>query len=131
LLHLTIERMTSKILYWIPRVLSIVSIFFMMMFSFDVFDGNEPFSAQILGFLIHNIPVLILIAILILSWRREVIGGTLFILASIIGTCFFHSFSGNPGSLIVIAPFFLTGILFILHQLLFPFEKRNRHIQKD
>ena len=97
----------------------------MMMFSFDVFGGNEPFGAQLLGFLIHNIPVLILIAILVLSWMREVIGGTLFILASITGTWFFHSFSGNPGSIIVITPFFLTGILFILHQLLFPHVKKE------
>jgi prepilin signal peptidase PulO-like enzyme (type II secretory pathway) len=107
--------MASKILYWIPRILTILSILFMTMFSFDVFGGNESFGMKMLGFLIHNIPVLILIAILIIAWKWEAAGGALFILASITGTLFFHSFSGNPGSLIVISPFLLTGILFILH----------------
>ena len=120
--------MTSKILYWIPRLLAIISILFMTMFSFDVFGGNEPFGAQILGFLIHNIPVLILIAILIFAWMREVIGGVLFILASIIGTWFYHSFTGNPGSLIVIAPFLLIGILFILHAVFFGVSPVKKNI---
>lgn len=111
--------MASKILYWIPRILTILSILFMTMFSFDVFGGNESFGMKMLGFLIHNIPVLILIAILIIAWKWEVAGGALFILASITGTLFFHSFSGNPGSLIVISPFLLTGILFILHYVIY------------
>jgi len=111
--------MRAKLLFWIPRVLTIISIIFMMMFSLDVFNGNEPFSRKILGFLMHNIPVLILTSVLIVAWKWEVVGGILFILASIAGTLYYHSFSGNPGSLIVIGPFLLTGILFILHNLLY------------
>ena len=111
--------MKSKILYWIPRILTILSILFMTMFSLDAFGGNESFGAKMLGFLIHNIPVLILIAILIIAWKWEVEGGALFIIASIVGFIYFHSFSGNPGSLIVIAPFLIVGILFILHYVLY------------
>jgi hypothetical protein len=111
--------MKSTILFWIPRILTILSILFMAMFSLDSFGGNETFGAKMLGFLIHNIPVLILIAILIIAWKREVAGGILFILASIVGFIYFHSFSGNPGSLVVIAPFFIVGILFILHSVLY------------
>jgi hypothetical protein len=36
---------------------------------------------------------------------------------------FFHSFRGNPASLIVISPFFITGIMFILHHILYPVRK--------
>ncbi len=115
--------MISKVLYWIPRVLTILSILFMTMFSFDVFGGDESSGAKMLGFLIHNIPVLILIAILIIAWKWEVAGGALFIVASITGTFFFHSFRGNPASLIVISPFLITGILFIIHQVLYPIRK--------
>lgn len=99
--------------------MAIISILFMTMFSFDVFDGNESFGMKMLGFLMHNIPVLILLVILIIAWKREIIGGILFILASFSGSLFYHSFSGNPGSLIVIAPFLLTGILFILHNIFY------------
>ena len=115
--------MISKVLYWIPRVLTILSILFMTMFSFDVFGGDESSGAKMLGFLIHNIPVLILIAILIIAWKWEVAGGALFIVASITGMFFFHSFRGNPASLIVISPFLITGIMFILHHILYPVRK--------
>jgi prepilin signal peptidase PulO-like enzyme (type II secretory pathway) len=97
----------------------------MTVFSFDVFGGEESFGLKMIGFLIHNIPVLILVAVLIIAWRWEMAGGVLFILASISGTVFFHSFSGNPGSLIVIAPFLLAGLLFILHHILYHVVKKE------
>jgi hypothetical protein len=111
--------MKEKILYWTPRVLAILATLFLMMFSFDVFDGSEPLSRELLGFLIHNIPVLILTAILVVAWKWEIVGGILFIIAAIAASIFFRSFSGNPASLIVLAPFFVTGVLFILHHLLY------------
>jgi hypothetical protein len=109
--------MRSKFFYWLPRVLTILSIFFMALFSLDSFGGNASAWKKMLAFLIHNIPVLILIIILIIAWKREVAGGILMIAASIAGGIFFHSFTGNPGSIIVIAPFFLEGLLFLLHGL--------------
>ena len=107
--------MTAKLLYWIPRILTILAILFMMIFSFDSFGGNEPLQRQLLGFLMHNIPVFILAVILIIAWKRELIGGILFIAAFIAAALKFNSFGGNPASLIVIAPFLITGLLFILH----------------
>jgi len=115
--------MKSKILYWIPRILAILSILFMTMFSLDAFDGNESFGMKMLGFLMHNIPVLIILVILLIAWRWELAGGILFILAFVAGTIVFHSFIGNPASLIVITPFLITGILFILHNVLYPIRK--------
>jgi len=115
--------MKSKILYWIPRILAILSILFMTIFSLDAFDGNESFGMKMLGFLMHNIPVLIILVILLIAWRWELAGGILFILAFVAGTIVFHSFIGNPASLIVITPFLITGILFILHNVLYPIRK--------
>lgn len=116
--------MKSRILYWIPRVLAIVSSLFMAMFSLDSFGGNESFGMKMLGFLMNNIPVLIVTSILVVAWKWEVAGGILFILAFIAGTIFFHSFTGNPGSIVVIAPFLIIGILFILHGFLYPINKK-------
>jgi|SRR5665647_2507468 len=116
--------MKSRIFYWIPRVLAVVSILFMTMFSLDAFNGNESFGMKMLGFLMSNIPVLIVTAILVVAWKREFAGGILFILSFIAGTIFFHSFTGNPGSIVVIAPFLIIGILFILHCFLYPLKKK-------
>ena len=107
--------MKLKILYWIPRIFTILAILFMMMFSLDVFGSNE----KLLEFFIHNIPVLILTGILVIAWVWEVAGGILFILAFIAASIFYRSFSGNPWPLIVIIPFLITGILFILHYILY------------
>jgi hypothetical protein len=111
--------MTRKLLYWVPRVFTIVAILFMLMFSLDAFEGNASVTKKILGFLIHSIPVLVLIVILIVAWKSELVGGLLLIVAFSAGAVFFRSFSGNPASLIVIAPFLITGILFILYHFLY------------
>jgi hypothetical protein len=116
--------MREKLLYWIPRILTILAILFMMMFSLDEFGGNDPLGRKLFGFLMHNIPVLILTAVLVIAWRWEVAGGSLFILAAIGESILFRSFSGNPWSLIVIAPFLIVGLLFILHHFLYV---RERH----
>ena len=110
--------MKLKILFWIPRILALIFILIMLMFSLDVFNAGESLGRMMLGFLVHNIPVLILLAILIIAWNWETAGGILFILASAYGFVFFHSFSGNPGSIIVIGPFLIIGILFIIHSVL-------------
>lgn len=107
--------MKTKAFFWIPRILAIIAILFMVMFSFDAFSGNESPGRKILGFLMHNIPAFILTGILVIAWKWEVIGGVLFIIAAIAAGFFFRAFSGNPASMIVLAPFFITGLLFILH----------------
>jgi hypothetical protein len=111
--------MSARIFYWIPRILTIIAILFVMMFSIDVFEGNEPLSKQLIGFLIHNIPAWILIGVLVVAWKWEIAGGSLFILCSLAGSLVFGGFRGNPGSLIVMAPFLLIGILFIVHEVVF------------
>jgi hypothetical protein len=118
--------MKEKILFWIPRILSILAILFMMMFSLDVFGGDEPLGRQLLGFLIHNIPAFILTVVLIIAWKWEVAGGSLFIIAAAGGVVFFRAFSGNPGSLIVMAPLLIVGLLFILHHQVYVKDKEAR-----
>jgi hypothetical protein len=88
------------------------------MFSFDVFGGNDPFFRQLLSFLKHNIPAFSLIIALIVSWSYEIAGGAIFILLFIVWGKFWGSFSGNSGSLILIIPFLMVGILLFLHGVL-------------
>lgn len=116
--------MKERVLYWTPRVLMILALLFMMMFSFDVFEGNESSGRKILGFLIHNIPVFILTGICVIAWKQELIGAILLFVALIAASIFFRSFSGNPWSLIILAPFAVAGILFILHQYLYSKDRK-------
>jgi hypothetical protein len=110
--------MMLKFLCWFPRVIAILAILIMIMLSLDVFAGGMPQGYKIMAFVIHNIPALMFIIALVVAWKNEIIGGSLFILFSITLAIFFGSVSGNPVALIVISPFFLSGILFIVHQVL-------------
>jgi hypothetical protein len=106
--------MKQKILCWSPRILAILAILFMMMFSADCFEEGNTLSNKLICLFMHNIPAFICIGALIVAWKWERIGGILFILIFLAAAVYFKSFTGNPASLIVISPFLLTGILFIL-----------------
>ena len=117
----------KKLLFlgWFTRILAILAILFVLMFSLDSFGGDKPAVRQILEFLINSIPALILICALFVAWKYEIIGGVIFIGVAIGLGIFWDSFTGNSGSLIILAPFFLVGLLFILHGLL---SRKNKTI---
>jgi len=104
--------MRNKILYWTPRVLAILAILFMMMFSLDCLDAGG--KDALICLLMHNIPAFITIAVLVIAWKWELIGGILFIAASFIGAIYFNGFGGNWGVLPLMAPFLIAGALFII-----------------
>ena len=111
--------MKEKILLWTPRLLAILAILFMMMFSLDCFEASYTVKEQLTCFGMHNIPAFILVLALIVGWKWELAGGILFLLAALAGSIYFRGFNGNPGALIVLLPFVLTGLLFILHHVLY------------
>ena len=71
----------SKFLFWTPRILSILFILFLSLFSLDVFESSSSLNDILLGLFMHNIPVFILIILLIISWKHEIVGAIAFILA--------------------------------------------------
>jgi hypothetical protein len=107
-----------SVLIWFARILAILAILFMLMFSMDTFGGGESFGRQLSGFLVHSIPALLLIGALIVAWKFEIIGGVIFIIIAVALGIYWNSFKGNSGSLLILVPFLLTGLLFLLHGLL-------------
>jgi hypothetical protein len=117
------EKRINKFLYWTPRILSIIFLLFLAMFSLDVFDGNYGFWGTLLGLFIHNIPVLILLIILIISWKHEIAGGIVFILAGLFYVVMVLRtvLISNPHPWFMLfwpvpiaGPAFLIGILFLI-----------------
>jgi hypothetical protein len=109
----------NKFIYWTPRILSIIFILFLAMFSLDVFDMKLSFWETILGLFMHNIPVFILLAVLIISWKHEIVGGIVFILAGALYTIMML-INGLKNSFNWYAPIIailvlLIGILFIIN----------------
>lgn len=82
----TMQKKIGKFVYWTPRILSIILILFLSLMSLDVFSPELNFWQTLGALLIHNIPAFILLIILLVSWRREIVGGVGFILGGILYT---------------------------------------------
>lgn len=98
------------VIHWLPRVLSMLIIVFLSLLSFDVFDQGARFLQTLGAFMIHNIPSIVLIVVLIFSWRWSWIGGASYI---ILGLLYIILFTGRSKSLFIDITLFATGILFL------------------
>jgi len=94
----------KKIFYWLPRVLAILFIAFISIFTLDVFGEPQWF----LALLIHLIPSFILIILTIIAWKHEQLGGLLFIVGGV-----FMLVSSRFESLIISIPAIVIGMLFL------------------
>jgi len=78
-----ISQQRAKIIHWAPRVAAILIIFFVSLFSLDVFEMDAPPLELLRGFLMHSLPSIVMIVLLVLAWRRPVIGFYAFLLVGI------------------------------------------------
>jgi len=78
------EKKINKFIYWTPRVLSIIFVLFLILMSLDVFSSELSFWQTLGALFIHNIPALVLLIVLLMSWKYEIVGGITFILAGIL-----------------------------------------------
>ena len=104
-----------KLLYWTPRILCIVFTILISFFALDVFGESKSVWETILALLMHLIPTFILITILVITWRREWIGGILF---SLLGFTYIINMWGQfplMTYIVVAGPLIITGILFLLN----------------
>jgi hypothetical protein len=102
------------ILHWAPRIIAILQICFIGIFSLDVFTEGYDAIEVIVGFLMHNIPSFILIALLLVAWKWPLKGGVGFLLLGGLSVLFFNTFAQPIVFLIVSLPVIVTGALFVL-----------------
>ena len=116
-------KSSIAIVHWLPRILCVAAIFFISLFALDAFAPGLTFWQQIGAFLIHLVPSFILLALLILAWKWELIGGIIFILIGLGFSPFIytHNYAMNHSVwmsisiiLIITFPFVVVGILFIV-----------------
>ncbi len=73
----------EKLILWTPRILSILFLLFLAMFSLDVFDENLGFWGTLLGLFMHNIPVFVLAIVLAVAWKHKLVGAVFYLLAGL------------------------------------------------
>lgn len=123
------RKKVSNALFWTPRILSILFVLFLMMFSLDVFEEGKTATEIAIGLFMHNIPAFILAAIVWISWKKEIVGAIAFTLAGLLyflrttitaittGIDTSQSLAANIGmamswSLTIALPAILIGILY-------------------
>ena len=117
------KRKVGKFIYWTPRILSIIFILFLAMFSLDIFGNGYTLWQTIAGLFMHNIPVFILTILLIISWKHEIVGAVAFILAGLLYIAFILMNAIKTGFewyylawfVQISGPAFFIGILFYLN----------------
>lgn len=73
----------KSIFYFTPRVLSIIMVLFLMLFSLDVFDTTTNIQELLIGLVIHNVPAIILLVASIFAWKHELIGVAIYYLGAV------------------------------------------------
>jgi cytochrome b561 len=116
-------KTTIGILHWMPRIICILAILFISLFASDSFSPELTIWQQLAAFLIHLIPSFVLLALLIVSWKWEYIGGIIFTILGLGLSPFVFMLNYNRNNsagmslgiiLVITFPFVLVGILFIV-----------------
>lgn len=71
----------DRVIVWAPRVLSVCFALFLGVFALDAF--TVPFDpTQLIGFLAHLLPTLVLLLVVFIAWRRELVGAAAFLVVA-------------------------------------------------
>jgi len=106
-----------KLLFWSPRVLTLLFAGFLSLFALDVFEEGRDFWETALALFMHLIPTWIVLIVLALSWRWEWIGAVLFV-ALAMAYAYFAVGRGHPEWIAIISgPLLLIAGLFLLNWL--------------
>lgn len=122
-------KKTGAVLYWMPRILSILFICFLTMFSLDVFETGMSSGEIASGLLMHNVPSIILTVLLVIAWKKEIVGAVSYFCAGILYIVFVSYRVVSSGltwylaitwSITIAVPAFIIGFLFLKN-----WKKRN------
>lgn len=117
-------KTSTKVIHWIPRILCILAILIVSMFALDSFSSDRTFWQNITAFMLHLIPSFVLLAVLIVAWKWEKVGGIILTVIGIILliVLFNLNYKQRQFSLaqslinvsLLCLPFVISGILFIV-----------------
>lgn len=104
----------KPIVFWAPRILTVLFAIFISLFALDVFGEGYNFWETVLALFMHLIPTAIILLILVIAWRWEQVGGILFIALGL----FYLLWDSNQhwsAYVIISGSLFVVGGLFLLN----------------
>jgi hypothetical protein len=103
---------TTKIFYWIPRILGVIMTLFIGMFALDAFDPSLSVLKQVMDFLVHLVPAYIALATVLIGWKWDLAGCLLYLVLALIYA--FWAFHHPLWILSISVPLLLLSILFFI-----------------
>jgi hypothetical protein len=94
---------------WIPRFLLAGLVAVAAMFSWE---GNAPVAQKLIGLFIYNLPALLLLLLLFLTWRKPLIAGIILLVMAVAITFALVTYRSRVDFLTYTIPLLVTGILF-------------------
>lgn len=105
---------TRHILYWSPRLLSLIVVGIAAKHVADWISPNKGIGDNLLSVLVHLIPAVLVLGVVALSWRREWIAGAFFVLLGLLRAAK-DVLVGSVSHLWLAAFGVFLGLLFILN----------------
>lgn len=99
---------TKRVLYWLPRGLSILFALFISLFALDVFSEGYTFGETLIALFMHLIPTFIIVIALIIAWRWERVGAAIFFALALV-----YLVMSEGEGWILAGPMLLVGVLFL------------------
>ena len=115
--------MKQTFLRWTPRIICILAIPLISLFALDSFNADQTFWQKVGAFVMHLIPSYIMILLTFVAWKKELIGGILLVLVSLVAGYFIGAYNYDTFHSVrltiwivtaLTGPFLLAGVLFIV-----------------
>lgn len=107
------SKSRANLYIWSARILAIAYALFQSLFGLDVFTGEAGLFQELLAFLIHIIPSLVIYLIVALFWRRPEICAYCFFAMSILFTLVFRTYYDVLLFAILTLPIALIGLFYL------------------
>lgn len=118
--------MSKKIIYWLPRVLSLGFVLFLSLFALDVFEAYSGWQT-VLALLMHLLPSLVLLTVALISWKFDLLGAIVFFgfaVFYVLAAGFNRPWSWYAG---ISGPAAVVGVLYFVSWL----QKRSKNHEKE
>ena len=101
--------MNRKLIYWTPRIFSLLFVGFLSLFTLDVF-GNYRGLSLIVAFFMHLLPPLVLLLFTITAWKYGIVGAVAFTTFAVL---YALEVPDHPAWIVIISgPALVMGILY-------------------
>ncbi|MBN2860422.1 MAG: hypothetical protein JXK93_09190 [Sphaerochaetaceae bacterium] len=107
----------KRLLFWLTRGLMVVYILFISLFALDSFDSAYSTSQQLISFMIHIAPSVLLAVTLFFAWKRPLVGAAGFLVMSVFFTILVHGPSGGIGFYILVIPALIGSFMFCVESI--------------